>query len=162
MSSAVCPAALQLTFDRRGFIINQLELMAVLCCLLTYGEWLRGRRVLWFIDNCSAMSSCVHGYASKLDMARMANAVQMALCGLDVRAHFEWVPSDANISDIPSRVDSISEMDQDERKCGRNWGYQGRASGTRCDSPPESSSISLIAFCSVTSQLSRLRARRGH
>ena len=61
VSSAVCPAALQLAFDRRGFIINQLELMAVLCCLLTYGECLRGRRVLWFIDNCAAMSSCVHG-----------------------------------------------------------------------------------------------------
>ena len=75
-----------------------------------------GRRVPWFIDNCSAMSSCVHGYASKLDMARMANAVQMALCGLEVRAHFEWVPSDANISDFLSRVDSVSGMDQVESK----------------------------------------------
>ena len=75
-----------------------------------------GRRVPWFIDNCSAMSSCVHGYASKLDMARMANAVQMALCGLEVWAHFEWVPSDANISDIPSRVDSVSSMNQVESK----------------------------------------------
>jgi hypothetical protein len=36
--SAICPAALQQAFERRGFIINQLELMAVLCCLLTYGE----------------------------------------------------------------------------------------------------------------------------
>ena len=51
-----------------------------------------GRRVPWFIDNCSAMSSCVHGYASKLDMASMANAVQMALCGLEMWAHFERVP----------------------------------------------------------------------
>ena len=49
------------------------------------------------------MSSCVHGYTSKLDMARMENAVQMALCGLEVRAHFEWVPPDANVSDIASR-----------------------------------------------------------
>jgi hypothetical protein len=136
VSSAVCPAALQLTFDRRGFIINQLELMAVLCCLLTYGEWLRGRRVLWFIDNCSAMSSCVHGYASKLDMARMANAVQMALCGLDVRAHFEWVPSDANISDIPSRVDSISEMDQDERKVWTELGLPGEGEWDAMRFPP--------------------------
>ena len=136
MSSEVCPAALQLTFDRRGFITNQLELMAVLCCLLTYGEWLRGRRVLWFIDNCSAMSSCVHGYASKLDMARMANAVQMALCGLDVRAHFKWVPSDANISDIPSRVDSISEMDQDERKVWTELGLPGEGEWDAMRFPP--------------------------
>ena len=67
------------------------------------------------------MSSCVHGYASKLVMARMANAVQMALCGLEVRAHFVWVPSDANISDIPSRVDSVSGMDTDERKVCHIW-----------------------------------------
>ena len=63
------------------------------------------------------------GYASKLDMARMANAVQMALCGLEVWAHFEWVPpplgrehlrypvTDANLSEIPSRVDSVSGME---------------------------------------------------
>ena len=85
--------------------------MSVLCCLLTYDGFLRGLRFLWFIDNGSAMSSCVHDYASKLEMARMANAVQMVLCGLYVRAHFEWVPSDAKVSNIPSRVDSVGGMD---------------------------------------------------
>ena len=81
-----------------------------------------GRRVPWFIDNCSAMSSCVHGYASKLDMARMANAVQMALCGLEVWAHFEWVPppSDANISDIPSRT-RTSQISRHEWTASAAW-----------------------------------------
>ena len=86
---------------------------------------MRGRRILGFIDNCSAMSSCFHGYASKLDMARMANAVQMALCGLEVQAHFEWVPSDANVSDIPSRVDSVSGMDTQERRVWKDLGLPG-------------------------------------
>jgi hypothetical protein len=77
--------------------------MVVLCCLLSYGDSLRGRRVLWFIDIGTAMSSCVHGYTSKLDRARMANVARMALGGLEERAHPERAPSDANVSDIPSR-----------------------------------------------------------
>ena len=34
--------------------------------LVIYGGSLRGRRILWSIDNCSAMISCVHGYISKV------------------------------------------------------------------------------------------------
>ena len=71
-------------------IINQLELLAILTALLTYPDLFRNRRVYWLIDNCSAISACVHGYANKLDMAKMANSVQLALCALGVRAHF-WI-----------------------------------------------------------------------
>ena len=56
------------------------------------------------MDNCSALSACVHGYADKRDMAKMANSVRLALCSLGVRSRFNWVPTDANIADTHSRV----------------------------------------------------------
>ena len=110
VSSAICPRDIEACFERGGHIINQLELLAILTALLTYPDLFRNRRVYWLIDNCSAISACVHGYANKLDMAKMANSVQLALCALGVRAHFDWVPTGANIADTPSRVSRASEM----------------------------------------------------
>jgi hypothetical protein len=46
-------------------------------------------------------SACVHGYATKLDMAKMANSVRLAICSLGVRERFDWVPTGANIADTP-------------------------------------------------------------
>ena len=52
----------------------------------------------------------MHGYADKLDMAKMANSVRLALCSLGVRARFDWVLTDANIADTPSRVSRKADM----------------------------------------------------
>jgi hypothetical protein len=47
-------------------------------------------------------------------MAKMANSVRLALCSLGVRARFDWVPTDANISDTPSRVSRKADMSKVE------------------------------------------------
>ncbi len=52
----------------------------------------------------------MHGYADKLDMAKMANSVRLALCSLGVWARFDWVPTDANIADTPSWVSRKADM----------------------------------------------------
>ena len=44
----------------------------------------------------------------------MANSVRLALCSLGVRARFDWVPTDANISDTPSRVSRKADMSEAE------------------------------------------------
>ena len=85
---------------------------------MTYPQLFRNRRAHWFVDNCSAISACVHGYAKKLDMAKMANSVQLALCALGSRVHFEWVPTGANIADTPSRVSCVADMTEAE---GEAW-----------------------------------------
>ena len=118
VSSAICPKAVEDTFARGGKIINQLELLAILTALMTYPQLFRNRRAHWFVDNCSAISACVHGYAKKLDMAKMANSVQLALCALGSRVHFEWVPTGANIADTPSRVSCVADMTEAE---GEAW-----------------------------------------
>ena len=56
-----------------------------------------------FIDNTGALSLLVHGYASRPDCARLVNVFHLLQARLRFRAWFEWVPSAANISDLPSR-----------------------------------------------------------
>jgi hypothetical protein len=110
VSSAVCPSDIEVSFERDGHIINQLELLAMFTVLLTFPDILRGRQVYWLVDNCSVLSACVHGYATKLDMAKMANSVRLAICSFGVRERFDWVPTGANIADTPSRVSKIADM----------------------------------------------------
>lgn len=92
-------------------IINQLELLAMLCSVLTLdAKFLQNRQVVFFCDNTSALSAAVHGYSKATDMANMTNELHLQLAKLQVSAWFEWVPSLANIADIPSRVETASEF----------------------------------------------------
>jgi hypothetical protein len=50
VSSAICPKDIEESFARRGYIINQLELLAILTALLTFPELFRNRRALWFVE----------------------------------------------------------------------------------------------------------------
>ena len=72
----------------------------------TFSDKLAGRRVLHFIDNTVALSALVHGCASKLDLARMSNLYWLYAASLQCDVYLDWVPSNANISDLPSRPPS--------------------------------------------------------
>ena len=97
------PAWLLEWLSPRGQQINHLEALAAVCARLTFPDVLRGRRVLHFVDNTAALSKLVHGYAREPDMAAVTNSLHVCDAVLDVDAWFEWVPSHANISDLPSR-----------------------------------------------------------
>ena len=58
-----------------------------------------------FIDNTVALSALVHGYSGKPDLAKMVNIAQLQLAGLRASVYFDYVPSKANIADLPSRDD---------------------------------------------------------
>ena len=77
--------------------------MAAVCARLTFPDVLRDRRVLCFVDNTVALSKLVHGYAREPDMAAVTNSLHVCDAVLRVDAWFEWVPSNANVSDLPSR-----------------------------------------------------------
>ena len=99
------PSWILRSLEDRETQINQLELLTILCAVLTFGDsHMRGRDVLFFCDNCSALCAAVHGYARSTDMALLSNALHLELASLQCRSWFEWVPSKANISDIPSRL----------------------------------------------------------
>ena len=63
---------------------------------------LRGRRVIHWIDNTGAVAALVKGYAVAPDSARILHAFVALTLGLGVAVWFEYVPSKANIADLPS------------------------------------------------------------
>ena len=87
----------------RGQQINHLEAIAIAAARLTFPDVLLGRRVLHFVDNTVALSKAVHGYANEPDMAAATNAIHVCDAVFGIDAWFEWVPSHANVSDLPSR-----------------------------------------------------------
>ena len=89
-----------------GQQINHLEALVLVAARLTFPDVLLGRRVLSFIDNTVALSKSVHGYANEPDMAAVVNALHVCDAALGVESWNEWVPSHANVSDLPSRVPS--------------------------------------------------------
>ena len=54
------------------------------------------------------LSNLIHGYASLPDCGRLVNTFHLALASLRCRVWLEWVPSKANISDLPSRDDDVA------------------------------------------------------
>ena len=83
--------------------IAQLEVLAAISAYFTYPELFVGRRVHHFIDNTVALSALVHGYSGQLDLAKMVNAFFLQMAGLRASVYFDYVPSKANIADLPSR-----------------------------------------------------------
>ena len=104
-SSALLPPSLIASFRPRRQQIGQVELVGALVPYLSLGERLRGRRVLHWIDNSSAVAAACKGYSGAPDSARIVHALHATLAGLGVRAWFEYVRTDANVSDKPSRED---------------------------------------------------------
>ena len=66
---------------------------------------LRGRHVVHWIDNTSAIAALIKGYSNAPDSARILHAFAAFSLGLEASSWFEYVPSRANIADQPSRND---------------------------------------------------------
>ena len=86
-------------------VIGQAELFPVLLAKMTWAERIRGRRVIFFIDNDSARFSLIRAYSPALASAEVLwkSAEQDSLLAL-----FPWycrVPSASNISDKPSKLE---------------------------------------------------------
>ena len=105
-------------FDKRHkTLISQLELLAVIAANLTFAHLLTKQRVMYFEDNTTALSAMIYGYSSKEDMARLANMYHLQNFNLDIFAWHEWVPSKANIADIPSRPRFSPDSSADNWEC---------------------------------------------
>ena len=87
----------------RGQQINHLEAIAQAAARITFPDALKDRRALCFVDNTVALSKAVHGYANEPDMAAVVNSLHACDAALACEAWFEWVPSKANVADLPSR-----------------------------------------------------------
>ena len=100
---AVPPSVMALFYTRKQYI-GQLELLAAVAVYYSLPE-LKGRRVVHCIDNTSAIAALVKGYSGSPDSVRILHAFAAFSLGLDTSSWFLWVPSKANIADLPSRND---------------------------------------------------------
>ena len=83
--------------------IGQLELLAAVVAHTTFADELRGEQVIHWIDNESAVYSLVKGYSRAPDSARVVNLFHGCVAQLEVTPWIEYVQSDDNIADLPSR-----------------------------------------------------------
>ena len=60
-------------------------------------------KVWLFVDNTAAISATAHGYTASPFLGPLSNAVQFALAFLRCDLRREYVPTDTNPADIPSR-----------------------------------------------------------
>ena len=97
------PHSLVEALPHRKTQIIPLELMAAAGMLHTYGNMLRGRDVIFFIDNQSVCSALTKGCSRAWDIQIMATAWHLTTMKLGCRVWIEWVPSDSNPADILSR-----------------------------------------------------------
>ena len=104
------PELYSFSHDKKTLIM-QAEIAGATWVYYSNADRLRGRRVIHFIDNTGALSAMIYGYARKLDCARMINSFHLLLAALQLRVYFEWVPSDANTSDLPSRALEYGAME---------------------------------------------------
>ena len=88
--------------------ISQVELVAAIMPLYSRPDLFAGRRIIHFIDNTTALSALVNGYSGKPDLARLVNLFHVATIALGCEWWGEWVPSKANLADIPTRAESAS------------------------------------------------------
>ena len=64
---------------------------------------LAGRHVIHRIDNESAVYSLAKGYSGAADSARVVNLYHACVAQLNVTPWLEYVHTDDNIADLPSR-----------------------------------------------------------
>lgn len=83
--------------------VGQLELLAAASAYYSLSPWLAKRDVIHFIDNTAAASGMAKGYSSVPDSARIIHAFHALNVNLQTNVHFEWVKSEANIADMPTR-----------------------------------------------------------
>ena len=109
---ALSTAELEAFATDKKTLIMQAEIAAGVWVYYSNVDLLRGRRIIHFIDNTGALSAMLHGYARKLDCARMVNSFHLLLATLQLNIYFEWVPSEANPSDLPSRELEVGAMEK--------------------------------------------------
>ena len=84
-------------------IIAELELLPVLAGLSHYAKAVRGRRVLWFVDNNSVRDMLAKGSSPTLELFTMLVEVGRLTHIVQAMLWYSRVPSKSNIADLLSR-----------------------------------------------------------
>ena len=85
------------------------ETLAVSATTIEHKESLRGRDVIWFVDNIGALQVLIKGNSAQFDAGNVCAAAHLLWASLGTRVWFEWVASDDNPSDGLSRKGLLDE-----------------------------------------------------
>jgi hypothetical protein len=100
---ASIPAELIARWGHKEQYIAHVEQAALVMVIIGDCYPLQGRDAFWFIDNTVTLSAMIKGTSSEPDIARAAAALHLALAARSCRMWFEYVESDSNWADEPSR-----------------------------------------------------------
>jgi hypothetical protein len=100
---AYVPAELRDRWKDKEQYIAHVEQAALVMVIITDCYPLQGRDAFWFIGNSVVLSAMVKGTSSEPDLARATAALHLALAARSCRMWFEYVESDSNWADEPSR-----------------------------------------------------------
>ena len=84
--------------------IAHVEQAAIVMGVLHKADWFHDRDAVWFIDNTAALSAMIKGSSAEPDLARAAAAIHLVLADNRSRVWFEYIESDINWADEPSRA----------------------------------------------------------
>ena len=84
-------------------LIAFLELWPVLLEFITYGQDIKRRRLIVFIDNNGVRDALIKGSLPLVDLFRMLSLCSLAVSINSLKVWFTRIPSASNLSDDPSR-----------------------------------------------------------
>jgi hypothetical protein len=87
--------------NRIGYNLG--ELLAWPVVVYSLADHIRGRGVIWFIDNSTALSTLIKAESATKDGSHMAMTMSLSLMALECRCWFEHLDSALNPSDVLSR-----------------------------------------------------------
>ena len=105
------PQDLLLHWGRDGSkqLIAFLELWPVLLGILTYGPFVKGRRMVVFIDNNGVRDALIKGSLPLVDLFTMLSLCSLVVSANGLSAWFTRIPSASNPADGPSRGEPARE-----------------------------------------------------
>ena len=123
------PAWLVALFERckkRDTLIGLFEMLASVAALSsTPKHWLEGRPVELWTDSTHALGSFLKGYSAAEDAARIVNVFWLKVLSLQITSIWlDYVNTESNIADIPSRV-GLDEEDDDPLDTELCWEMMG-------------------------------------
>ena len=101
--------------------IAQVELLAVVTAIKTWGPELEGKRTIVLVDSESALGAAIKGYSAKSDISELVSELWKTISMYGMIVYFDRISTDANISDGPSRNQLTIAKDCDWQFKACDW-----------------------------------------
>ena len=86
-------------------VICQIELYVMVLARLSFKDWLKNRRTIWWVDNDAARFCIIKGLSPSLTMKALIREFYAVDAEAPTYSWVERVPSSSNVADGPSRGD---------------------------------------------------------